>query len=72
MAIIKGFSGLKQVGAEPVISVAQQMAFYLSVSQDDITVDSSDEDSCTILVGGEFIDVAFNPITSMVIDWVPA
>lgn len=61
-----------RVVAEPVISVAQQMALYLSVSQDAIRFDSSDEDSCTIEVNGEYIDVAFDPIDGMVIDWFPA
>ena len=72
MTLLQRSLDMVQVNAEPVISVAQQMAFYLSVSEDAIRFDSSDEDSCTIEVNGDFFDVAFNPIDSMVIDWFPA
>lgn len=72
MAILKNDGTLTQVGQEPVISVAQQMAFYLSVTQDDIRFDSSGEDSCTIEVNGQRLDVFFDPVDSMVLDWFPA
>ena len=72
MAILNSAGTLAQVGTESVISVAQQMAFYLSVDEAEIRFDSSDDDSCTIEVNGQWLDVAFDPITSMVIDWFPA
>ena len=72
MALLQRSADMVQVGAEPVISVAQQMAFYLSVPEGAIRFDSADDDSCTIEVKGEFIDVLFDPIDSMVIDWLPA
>jgi hypothetical protein len=72
MALLQRSADMIQVSAEPVISVAQQMAFYLSVSEDAIRFDSADDDSCTIEVNSEFIDVLFDPINSMVINWFPA
>ena len=72
MVILQRSADMVQVGPEPVISVAQQMAFYLSVSEDAIRFDSDDDDSCTIEVNGEYIDVFFNPIDGMVIDYFPA
>lgn len=72
MVILQRSADMVQVGPEPVISVAQQMAFYLSVSEDAIRFDSAGDDSCTIEVNGEYIDVFFNPVDSMVIDYFPA
>jgi hypothetical protein len=74
MAILQSDATLIQVGAEPVISVAQQMAFYLSVDEASIEFISVSplDDSCTISAGGECWDVFYNPADSMVTDWITA
>lgn len=72
MALLQRSADMVQVGTEPVISVAQQMAFYLSVSEDVICFHSADDDSCTIEVNGEVLDIFFDPINSIVSNWLPA
>jgi hypothetical protein len=70
MALLQRSADMVQVGAEPVISVAQQMAFYLSVSEEAIRFDSADDDSCTIEVNGDFLDIFFDPTSSIVTNWL--
>ena len=55
-----------------IISIAQQMAFYLEVSQSDLDFISCCNDSCTVEVNGKAFDVFFNPVDLMVWEYLPA
>mgnify|MGYP003346696177 CR=1 FL=1 len=73
MAILESCPELTQVDY-PVISVARQMAFYLSVEEASIEFVSISpmDDSCTIRVGKDFWDVFYNSGDSMVTEYIPA
>lgn len=56
------------------ISVAQQMAFYLEVSEADLEFPDSmyGQRRCTVCAKGVWYDVSFDPIDAMVLDYFPA
>lgn len=60
--------------SEPVISISQQMAFYLGVPED--TIEFPDTmfgvDCCTIKIKNEWYDVYFSPVDQMVKEYLPS
>ncbi len=57
-----------------MITIAQQMAFYLGVKESDLEFPCSmfGDDSCTVCAAGQWFDVWFNPADSMVTEYLPA
>ena len=57
-----------------LISVSQQMASYLEVSEADLEFPDSmyGQTSCTVCAKGVWYDVFFDPIDSMVLNYWPA
>jgi hypothetical protein len=58
----------------PFISIAQQMAVYLGAAEDALIFPESmlGLRSCTVCANGQWFDVYFNPVDSMVLEYLPA